>query len=185
MSHHAWRYDRPVLSLARRQIASVVTVVLVAMASVGPAAPRSWALGTFVKIPGGVSDCPAGYRCMRFVVTGCPSVSQDIGGELAVGAATGSPVGMVTFFSGGTGEGWWTSGSSRAESLLSRLRRQNGLSAVQVRWVTPWLASAPAEDAGSAHLACRPATAIQWIHDNLYEPVAPLPGACGFCLTGS
>jgi hypothetical protein len=58
---------------------------------------------------------------------------------------------------------------------------------VQVRWKTNWLQSSPGNDAGTAHLGCRPATVIARIHQDLYLPlgVTPALGRCGFCITGN
>ena len=40
---------------------------------------------------------------------------------------------------------------------------------------------------GPAHLACRSASLIQWLHDTYYLPmgVSAAPLQCGFCLTGN
>jgi hypothetical protein len=69
------------------------------------------------------------------------------------------------------------------------LRRMtaDGFKTVVIVWTDSWLQSAPGEQAGPARLACRSATAIQWIHDNLYGRLglAASPQTCGFCLTGN
>jgi len=65
---------------------------------------------------------------------------------------------------------------------------QDGLEVVIVSWQDSWLESAPGEEVGPARLACRSATAIRWVHDNLYQQLgAPkaAKGACGFCLHGN
>jgi hypothetical protein len=122
-----------------------------------------------------------------FRISSCPSVSQEIQGEIAMGLPAGpeQPRGLVAFFSGGTGQAWWGDYSPMATSFLGRLRRVDRIEVVQVRWAHPWLYAASGEDAGSAHLACRPATTIKWIHDHIYTPAGGAPGACGFCITGS
>ena len=70
---------------------------------------------------------------------------------------------------GGGGTAWWSEASSLAASFVDSLRA-DGFVVVQLRWVDPWLASAPGEDAGSGHLACRPATVFKWVHDNQFLP---------------
>jgi hypothetical protein len=50
------------------------------------------------------------------------------------------------------------------------------------------LSSAAGEEVGPRVLGCRPATAISWIHDHVYEPIgssSPSQGVCGFCATGN
>ena len=145
-----------------------------------------WRLGTFTPLPQHVLDCPPGFRCMKFGVTDCPRVSEGILGELAI-ATPATARGTVVILSGGTGETWWSQFSPLAGPFLRRLRQTDGFAVVQLRWVTAWLAAAPGEDSGSAHLACRTATAIRWIHDRLFVPLharGPV-GSCGFCVTGN
>lgn len=167
-------------------------LVLVAMAWLCPASSGAsglapWPLGAFALAPGGVNDCPPGFECARFEVSSCPDVTETARGELAVASPAVSPRGLVAFFDGGTGQSWWGNRSSLAARFQERLRRGARFKVVQVRWVSPWLASAPREDSGSAHLACRPATVIRWIHDNMYAEREGAAGAgvCGFCITGT
>jgi hypothetical protein len=93
---------------------------------------------------------------------------------------------MVVFFSGDVGKSWWA-GEPGSIDFLGRLQAQ-GLVTVQVRWAAGWSIAAVGEDAGSGHLACRPASMIRWIHDNRYVPLnvpaGPI-GRCGFCITGN
>ena len=88
---------------------------------------------------------------------------------------------------GGRGTTWFSEKGSQAATFVNDLRRDR-LVVVQLRWVDSWLVSAPGEDAGSAHLACRPATVFKWVHDNRFlrlgVPAGPV-GRCGFCVTGN
>jgi len=90
-------------------------------------------------------------------------------------------------FSGGKGEMWW--GESQRDLVLLDRLLEDGFTVVQVKWNKQgsWLLSAQGEDAGTAHVACRSATVVQWVHDNIYVPLGldPEPLACGFCLAGS
>jgi hypothetical protein len=76
--------------------------------------------------------------------------------------------------------------SNLTGSFVQGLQSQ-GLWVIQVRWRTPWMLSAPGEDAGSAHMACRPATVVRWVHDNRYVPLGITSGLgeCGYCITGN
>jgi hypothetical protein len=93
---------------------------------------------------------------------------------------------MIAFFSGDAGQSWWAS-EAGSTAFLGRLRAA-GYITVQVRWQTGWSISAPGEDAGTGHLACRPGSMIRWIHDNRFVPLG-LParpvGECGLCITGN
>jgi len=113
-------------------------------------------------------------------------VSASADGFIAVGAATGSPRGLAVFFSGGYGTGWWGAGSDLVQPWLGDIRA-SGLETVLVEWKDSWLVSSPGEKAGVAALACRPSTAVKWVHDHLYVPlgIPPGPGECGFCITGN
>jgi hypothetical protein len=145
-----------------------------------------WPLGT-LTLPSGVRPpCLSGYTCQAFKVDQCNGVSQAATGVLAKAAPTTIARGMVLFFSGSKGTEWWTNGSTIAEPFLQGLRAL-GFWVVQVRWKDPWLLSAPGEDAGSAHMACRPATVVSWVHSNLYLPlgIQSAPEQCGFCITGN
>jgi len=90
------------------------------------------------------------------------------------------------FFQGGEGTAYWSHGSPLVPPFMARLL-SDGFQLVQVRWVDSWLFASEGESVGPALLACRPATSVQWVHDNLYVPlgVKRPPGECGFCLTGS
>src|SRR5439155_11560034 len=101
-------------------------------------------------------SCPAGSTCQGVEVT-CPSVQQPDRGFLATAQPTSPARGLVMLMSGGGGTGWWIKAGDLATQFVSGLQA-DGFMVVQLRWVGPWLASAPGEDAGSGHLACRPAT---------------------------
>lgn len=141
-------------------------------------------LGSFKANGAASDDCPAGLTCSRFTVT-CPGVQGSITGRLGTGRANGTPRGVVVLFSGGGGTTWWTEGGPDGQFLTDM--RAEGFTMVVVRWTAAWLESAHGERAGPAHLACRPATAVKWIHDHVYAPlkVDAEPGRCGFCITGN
>jgi len=143
-------------------------------------------MGTFSQTRRGTTCLPGVDECLGFELD-CPALAQTASGELDMRRATRPDRGLVMLFSAGKGERWW--GESQQDlALLDRLL-EDGFTVVQVRWNKreSWLLSAPGEDAGTAHLACRPATVVQWVHDNVYVPqgLDPAPLTCGFCLAGS
>jgi hypothetical protein len=91
------------------------------------------------------------------------------------------------FFSGAFGTQHWAT-NSMSNAWLTSLAAA-GYEVVQVSWATPgWESASSGEDAGQAHVACRPATVIRWVHDNLFQSLgAPGGGVgvCGFCVTGN
>lgn len=132
------------------------------------------------------SSCPTGHTCQGIQVS-CPNIQQPARAFLATAQPTAQVRGLVMLMTGGGGTSWWSEASSLASSFVDTLRA-DGFIIVQLRWVDPWLASAPGEDAGSGQLACRPATVFKSVHDNQFAPLG-LPqqaiGRCGFCITGN
>lgn len=150
-------------------------------------AAAPWPLGTFT-VESGHPRCLTGYTCTKFAVSSCSNVSAEAEGVVAEAFPSGAQNvrGLVAFFSGDEGLTWWSSAPS-ASRFLSKLRSQDRFVVVQVKWLDSWLQAPRREDDGSAHLGCRPATAIDWIYQNVYLPlgVTPGPGECGFCVTGN
>jgi hypothetical protein len=117
----------------------------------------------------------------------------------------GQPQGLLVFLSGGGGNKLWSeaakldlqySGSKQKneDPVAARLAgdmlqtfRDHGFMTVQVVWRAGWLAAPKGDPVGPAHLACRSASLIQWLHDTYYLPMgaSPAPLQCGFCLTGN
>jgi VCBS repeat-containing protein len=115
----------------------------------------------------------------------CDGLQQSRSGWIATLSAKGAPRGLVMFFSE-SGGGEWLTTSAKTLAMTMNLSSR-GLTVVQVRWKEPWLASAQGEDAGTAHLGCRPAGVIKWTYDHYYVPMG-IPknaaGHCGFCIAG-
>jgi hypothetical protein len=122
----------------------------------------------------------------RFTVT-CSGARTPLAGTLLIQAPASPRHGLVMFFSGGYGTTAWAT-NSPSKAWLTGLASA-GYEVVQVEWAAPgWEPAANGEDAGQAHVACRPATIIRWVYDHLYVPLAvPRPGlgVCGFCVTGN
>ena len=129
--------------------------------------------------------CRPGTVCQGIAVT-CAGVIRTIPAFVAVSNPTGSPRGVVVFTTGSGGETYALAGNARS-ALLDQLRA-DGFKVVQLRWDANWIEAARGNDAGTARLACRPATAFKWIHDIHFVPLGiqrSTNGRCGFCITGN
>jgi hypothetical protein len=142
-------------------------------------------LGTFTLGPEETTNCQSGFTCNKFVVA-CPNIPVDATGVIAVQKPTVPAKGMIMFFSGSTGTGWWQMKSTLVPPFFQSLL-DSGYELVQVTWNMSWLQSPPNVQAGQKLLACRIATVIKWTHANWYVPLGlqRQTGRCGFCLTGS
>ena len=150
-----------------------------------PGDPGARPLGSFDDVGPGDTCASSASSCREFAVT-CPELQERVSGEIEVRRATAPARGVVAFLSSAGGGGWWVDDVPDGDAFFNDLRSQ-GLTVVQVRWSRGWLFSVPGEDAGTARLGCRPATAIRWVHDTEYAPLglSPPSGRCGFCLTGN
>jgi hypothetical protein len=160
--------------------------VLAVLATAAPAASgQPLPLGTVTATTDTDSTCPAETTCQGIDVS-CPSVSQPARAFVATAEPTAPARGLVVLASGGPGNLWWSEVTSLGHPFMDSLRA-DGFVVVQLRWVDPWPQSAPGEDAGPGHLACRPATVFKSVYDNQYVPLGLSPGvgACGFCISGN
>jgi hypothetical protein len=126
---------------------------------------------------------PGASEHHKFQVS-CSTVSVVADGWYAALEPIGTYRGTLVFFSGGGGNFYWSKEKKGAEILLERLR-SDGFRILQVRWALAWENASPGEPAG-AGVACRPASIVEYLHDNEY-PVPPppaVPGICGFCIAG-
>ena len=154
---------------------------------VSPATGTPWALGTMTALTN-KPTCPAGYACTQFNISGCTNVQEDRQVVLAKSSPSGqTPQGLVVFFSGAGGTSWWGAGTGLAGTMVTKLRDVDKFVVVQVKFISEWLKSLPGEDSGAAHLACRPATIVNWVYLNWYLPlgITAALGSCGFCITGN
>jgi hypothetical protein len=163
------------------------TLAALVLASAATPAFAQWPLGTFTPTTASDPQSPPGYTCSGFRIDGCPNVATPARGFIAVAMNVGAPRGLVMFFTGGDGDGWWTLQYGANGTALTEELRALGFVVVQVRWQDAWLVSSPGNDAGTAHLGCRPATVIRHVHDTLYAPLGVNPpiGEAGFCVTGN
>lgn len=150
----------------------------------GQTPPGSLALGSLQDTGASQGCLPGATQCRAFEIS-CPGLSGTARGEIDVRTATSQARGVAVFFSHAKGGSWWGE-SLRSSDFIDRLRA-GGITMVQVRWVGgSWLESAPGEQAGTSKVACRPATAIKWVHDTVFAPLGVEAGPlrCGFCITG-
>jgi hypothetical protein len=122
-------------------------------------------------------------ECRGFEVR-CPGV-QPLRGVLGIDRARGQARGLVLLLAGGSGSLWWDSDGEGGREAVTELR-DGGLDVVQLRWVDSWLQAPEGQAISAPVMACRPATAIPWVYQQLAagRPFETNPGACGFCVSG-
>ena len=82
-------------------------------------ASASRPLGTFIlgaQIAGG---CPTGFTCNSFTVTS-PGILENANGMMADQKPAGRIKGVVVFFSGDTGDSFWSGSSAAVPDSFSR-----------------------------------------------------------------
>lgn len=109
-----------------------------------------------------------GASCIPLEVSSCPDLVGTSVVELRVTAATAPQVGVVIFASGGGGTGFVDTGT-----LPARLAAA-GYTVIDRAWRASWTGGGQ----GYVAAACRYATALHWIKENLAPEVA-------FCATGN
>ncbi len=171
----------------------VLLMLALTLGAAVAAASATWAsssrsaalpLGTVSLLPG--PDPQAAGGVTQAFSVACPGVQQPARGFMRTVRPAGKANGVILFFSGGGGTGYWGRGD-RGREFFADLARAGKIS-VEVRWQDAWLTASRGEEVGPARLACRPATIIRWAHENLYRPLALSGsglGACGFCITGN
>src|SRR5205823_5976599 len=171
----------------------VALAVALIAAGTGMARPSSaraadpWPMGTLKINSGIVNDCPNEFTCHNMEIDGCPNVMFDMHGQLAESDPSGPPRGVVLFIDGGGAFEWWADAGTSGETFQWHLRDADHFIIYEVRYNPGWTVSQLNEQTGPAHLGCRIATTVKWIHDNVYVPLGlhPWPGQCGFCITGN
>jgi hypothetical protein len=154
-------------------VAAFVGMVFGAVPAVAQRAPLS--LGTIssrniVKL----KACPAGYypgmTCFRGQVDNCPNTGS-LGFTYGYQDPQGETLGTVVFLEGGGGT------SAYDDPTYAQKYLQNGYQVVYAAWDNDW--ELTNNDAPSIkYAACRPATLLNYIYDNLYS-------RGGMCAQGS
>lgn len=122
-------------------------------------------------------------ECRGFEVR-CPGL-PPLQGVLGIDRARGQSRGLVLLLAGGSGSLWWDVDGEGGKEAVSELR-DGGLDVVQLRWVDSWLLAPEGQAIGAPVMACRPATAIPWVYQQLAagRSFETNSGACGFCVSG-
>jgi hypothetical protein len=162
-----------------------VVLFLVSCSLLIPNATRAGdALGTVTNVQ--TVKCPTGgvknATCQQLTIS-CPGVSSQ-SMMIKTNMPTGQNLGTVVFLSGGGGQGFYDSNWNYGADIINTVLGINsgaGLTTVQTDWGIQdqnnefgWLEG----PGGTRLLACRVATAAQWIQDNIQSGGA-------FCATGS
>jgi len=113
----------------------------------------------------------------------CPNVSPFLpyDATLKESVPSGASIGTVIFIIGGGGTSFYDTHFTYGASLINNVV-QAGFTAVQLEFdnhLAGWLSGPALDGNGPLSLACLPATAIQWTHDNLLTTGTPL------CATGN
>jgi hypothetical protein len=148
----------------KREMKKEILITFVILAALTVALPSGWAqkilpLGTVSNVTA-LSSCAAGYntgtKCYSATVS-CPDL-VDLGFTFGIKTPTsGASHGTVVLFSGGGGT--VVAGGANVTEYEA-----NGLTSVTVVWNTDWELTGETPNIKTA--ACRPATVLNYFHDN-------------------
>ena len=133
-----------------------------------------------------VTGCPNGLTgtCYSLNIT-CPSIAEMDGVTLNVKAPSGTPIGTILLSVGGGGDNFYednfTYGATMVNDLISA-----GFTTVQISFTGTINGATQTEGwltgpGGVRKLACRYATAAQWVYQNIHMANTGAP----FCATGN
>ncbi len=129
-----------------------------------------------VLVLGPASLCGVDTFCYDLEVT-CPNVAAPADAALRVGTDSLVPNrGSILLTTGGTGTGYWGDEYAEGARVIGELRAA-GFTTIELKWIDSWLVGSE----GQALLACRPATVVQWIYDNLHV----VAQGSAFCASGN
>lgn len=145
-----------------------------------------------MQIAAGPAPCEE-KTCYSIQVT-CDQISQAIAARLRVGEPEGDERrGTLFLASGWVGNYFWGGEEELApieaawadpniitpQKAIQRFREE-GYRTVEILWETTWFQAEEGHQEGMVNLACRPATVIRWVYDNLHGKDEGLP----YCLSG-
>ena len=139
---------------------SMLAAILIAV----PATAQVPHLTGTVAVTAGPVACD-GQECYDITVN-CPEVWAPARARLKVGGT--AEKGTILFTSGGAGTALY---EGRSESEKRRILddiRTAGFQSVQLQWIDSWMFAPPRDQEGMDRRMCRPATVVQWVHDNLH-----------------
>ena len=126
-----------------------------------------------------VRSCPYGFypgaTCYQATVS-CPGTT-DIGLTYGVAAPSGIPRGTIVLFNGSGGTQAFGTGYGHHSYVATYL--DAGYQIVQTAWDSDWEITSPQGSSGTKIAACRPATLMNYVHQNLYK------GDGGMCAQGA
>ncbi|MFQ5436475.1 MAG: hypothetical protein ACE5FD_16550, partial [Anaerolineae bacterium] len=133
-----------------------------------PITPTTRPLGTVTNATiTGPTSCARGACITHTLTISCAQLSQTIDVDLEVVDATSSPVfGTIFFGSGFTGDYKWSAGSTERIRSLNELNAA-GYRTIEAIWSRNWWEAGAGQTEGFGRLACQPATALQYINNNL------------------
>ena len=130
-------------------------------------------LGTATQVSG-PTPCDQRFECYELAIS-CSGALEEMNVNVRVGEPDGAGLGTVVLTSGGGGQAFWARGGGPALDSLADLNAA-GYRTVELGWIGRWFDGTSVEE-GAARLACRVATAADWVHENLHQ-------AGGFCAAG-
>ncbi|MCP4358095.1 MAG: DUF4097 domain-containing protein [Chloroflexi bacterium] len=146
-----------------------------------PITPSIRPLGIATDTGRVVPDCLVGWGCYRVEIQ-CPQLSELREVFVHEGPSLSSEtLGTVLFFSGWDGTFKWGDQYQPTRNQIITDTRNAGYRAILLDWRSNWWQGTSNQLEGFGRLGCRPATAVQWIYDNLHD--APSAGTA-FCATG-
>ena len=110
-------------------------------------------------------ECPGSFgdQCKRAVVT-CPGIDDAAVNLRVTGAGT---KGTILLATGGGGTRWYRVGEEGASiNAMMDTLLDDGYRLVEIAWVEPGVWEGPG---GTISLACRSATAFEWVHENVHQ----------------
>lgn len=128
----------------------------------------SLALGDInVTAASDTGDCS---NCLHFTTTSL-AVDEPKGGMIRIDEPPGDCLGTVVMYSGGLGN-WYISSREKGVDIISDLK-ENGYRIIQIKWDTGWFIGSSGNYEGFKKLAVHPATATQYIYDELADEGKP------------
>jgi hypothetical protein len=142
---------------------TTTNMIYLSMIHASPPEPRSLGI---VDLLAGPFQCDD-QNCYNVSVN-CPDITQDITATLKVGEPISNTLqGTILFVTGWTGT-YYFDGGPEPHRIIGELRA-SGYRTVQLKWANNWWLADIGIPEGHARLACRPASVIRWVYDNLNQ----------------
>ncbi len=200
------RNSGPEYSISLRPTTTITTKVFVvsALALIACCLFLTPAQAQYGSLPigqvGGVTPgpCPSGFypnmHCSSASITGCTNTTQMNFNFGYLAPSSGTPKGVIVFFNGkdGTDPAGDATGSSTGEWQFIQDYIAAGYEAVQVAWgfawqqyYSPWPGGSSPSISNVQAGACRPATFMNYVFNNIYLPITANNSSAGMCAQGA